>query len=166
MMVEGDDHLLPKEKLKSEFNEKGYDVELEYRLDNGEESVIIEVGTLSNPDRIEYLKEYADKVIHLPQFTKDMYRTDKKIEEIRKQRNKNRNIAYPKVRERNDGVKLVTIPADSEIEAGDHVKITKLETDNKLDEEVIEEAMNRLQKAIDGETELHELDDVLEDDDQ
>lgn len=67
------------------------------------------------------------------------------------------------MRDRGDGVKQVTIPAESNIKAGEYVKITKLEIDEKYSEDVIEEALNRLQQVIAGETELHDLDEILED---
>jgi len=41
-----------------------------------------------------------------------------------------------KVRGRNDGVKQVTVPKNSDIEAGDYVEIRKIEgTDSKVSDE-------------------------------
>jgi hypothetical protein len=79
-MTEKKDHKMLKKKVSTKYRNRGYSVSEEVRLENGlivdvviknqEEKVGIEVGSLNGEDRIEKLKSYFDRVIHLPQIGK------------------------------------------------------------------------------------------------
>jgi hypothetical protein len=67
-----------------------------------------------------------------------------------------------KVRERADGVKQVTIPADSKIEEGDYVTIQKIEEQTGELEAIDEDILQRLREIKQGDVETLSLDEVRE----
>lgn len=64
-----------------------------------------------------------------------------------------------RVRDRGDGVKQVTVPADSDIEVGDHVKITKVEENNGT-ELTEEELLKRIEEANNGDADMIPLEEA------
>jgi len=130
-MAEGKEHKKLKNRIEEEFQKNGYETEKERRLENGlivdvyaensNETVLIEVGTLNGHGRIDQLKEIGDRVIHLPQIGKPnqrKYGSDIDSVEL--------DYVIRPVRQRNDGVKYVTVPKNSDINSGDYVKIQKV----------------------------------------
>jgi len=131
-MAEGEEHLTLKRKIEKEFKRKGYETEKEKTLENGlivdvyafneNETLLIEVGTLNGEERIDTLTKFADRVIHLPQIGKSKHRKyGSELDSVEL------DYIIKRVYERSDGLKYITVPKDSKIEAGDYVKLEKVE---------------------------------------
>lgn len=84
-MPEGKDHKIMKNKIAQKYSSKGYDVEKEFRLNNGmivdvyaeknEKIILFEIGQLNGKNRIETLLDYCDRAVHLTQLGKKKSKT-------------------------------------------------------------------------------------------
>lgn len=84
--MESESHSQLKKKTAQKYEKKGYDTELEHRVENGLivdvkaendlEKIFIEIGAMHGENRAEKLESYCDKLVHLPQIDKPDSRDD------------------------------------------------------------------------------------------